>query len=77
MDRQQPDSLEHYEIRLRGILPPHWSRWFGEMTITYDGEGNTLLSGTVIDQAALHGLFDKARDLGLAILEVRRVPQVG
>jgi hypothetical protein len=47
------------------------------MSITYDGEGNTLLTGPVVDQAALHGLLDKARDLGLALLEVRRVPQVG
>jgi hypothetical protein len=47
------------------------------MSITYDGEGNTLLTGPVADQAALHGLLDKARDLGLALLEVRKVPRVG
>jgi hypothetical protein len=77
MSQQQSDPLGHYEIRLGGTLPPYWSRWFGDMFITYDGEGNTLLTGPVVDQAALHGLLDKARDLGLALLEVRRVPQVG
>ena len=77
MSQQQSDSLGHYQIRLRGSLPLYWSRWFGEMSITYDGEGNTLLTGPVVDQAALHGLLDKARDLGLALLEVRKVPRVG
>ncbi len=65
-----------YEIRLRGNLPPDWSRWFDNMTMTYDKEGNTVLSGPIVDQAALHSLLDKAQDLGLALLEVRRVPSV-
>lgn len=77
MNHQHCDPPGHYEIRLRGSLPQHWSGWFGGMTITYDGEGNTLLSGPIVDQAALHGLLDKARDLGLALLEVRKVPRVG
>jgi hypothetical protein len=76
--KEQPcDSPGHYEIRLRGTLPQYWSGWFGGMAITHDGEGNTLLTGPIVDQAALHGLLDKARDLGLALLEVRRVPRVG
>jgi hypothetical protein len=74
MDCTQSDPLAQYEIRLRGTLPPHWSCWFDGMTMTYDGEGNTLLSGPIVDQAALHGLLDKARDLGLVLLEFRRVP---
>lgn len=77
MNQPHSGSPGHYEIRLRGTLPPYWSRWFGDMTITHDGQGNTLLAGPVVDQAALHGLLDKVRDLGLALLEVRRVPQVG
>ena len=77
MNQQQSDSPGHYEIRLRGTLPLYWSRWFGDMTITHDGEGNTLLTGPIIDQAALHGLLDKARDLGLALLEVRKFPPLG
>jgi hypothetical protein len=73
MNRQQSDAPGHYEICLRGILPPYWAHWFGDMTIAYDAEGNTVLAGPVVDQAALHGLLDKARDLGLALLEVRCV----
>jgi hypothetical protein len=74
MNKQHLDLPGHYEIRLRGILPPLWSRWFDGMTITCDDEGNTLLSGPIVDQAALHGLLAKVRDLGLALLEVRRIP---
>ncbi len=77
MDRQLCDPLVQYEIRLRGTLPPDWSRWFDNMTMTYDKDGNTMLSGMIVDQAALHSLLDKARDLGLALLEVRRVPLEG
>jgi hypothetical protein len=77
MNQQQSESLGQYEIRLRGTLPPYWSSWFGDLAITYDGEGNTLLTGPVVDQAALHGLLDKARDLGLALLDVRRIPPAG
>jgi len=75
MNQRQSDTNGYYEIRLKGTLPPYWSRWFGDMTITHDGEGNTLLTGPVADQAALHGLLDKARDLGLSLLDVRRVPR--
>jgi len=78
MNQRHSDSPGHYEIRLGGTLPLYWSRWFGDdMTIADDGEGNTLLTGPVVDQAALHGLLDKARDLGLALLEVRKVPRTG
>ncbi len=77
MDPESDDALVQYEIRLRGSLPPDWSRWFDNMTMTYDAEGNTVLSGPVVDQAALHSLLDKARDLGLELLEVRRVTPEG
>ncbi len=77
MDQQQSDPRVKYEIRLKGALPPDWSHWFDNLTMTYDREGNTVLSGPIVDQAALHGLLDKARDLGLALLEVRRVPPTG
>jgi hypothetical protein len=77
MNQRHCDAPEHYEIRLRGILPPYWTHWFGDMTITHDGEGNTVLTGPIVDQAALHGLLDKARDLGLALLEVRSVSRPG
>jgi hypothetical protein len=68
-----PDSPVHYEIRLQGTLPRYWSHWFGGMTIRHDEDGNTLLAGPVVDQTALHGLLVKARDLGLTLLELRRV----
>jgi hypothetical protein len=77
MNQRRFDWPGHYEIRLRGTLPLYWSRWFGGMTITYDDEGNTLLTGPIVDQAALHGLLDKAENLGVALLEVRRVPRAG
>jgi hypothetical protein len=64
----------YYQIRVKGYLPDHWSDWFGEMTLTLDAEqGETILSGPVVDQAALHGLLNKIRDLGLVLLSVNRV----
>ena len=62
-----------YEIRLQGRLPSYRSSWFGGMAVTCDEEGNTLLTGPVADQAALYGLLDRARDLGLTLLAVRRL----
>ena len=54
-----------YEIRIAGHLSPQWADWFEGLTITLEEDGNTLLTGPVIDQAALHGLLKKVRDLGL------------
>ncbi len=62
---------QHYEIRLKGILPQHWSSWFDGMSITSGIDGNTLLTGSLVDQAALHGVLEKVRDLGIVLLEVR------
>ncbi len=73
MDPQQPEPISQYEIQLKGTLPADWSSAFENMSFAYDNEGNTLLSGHVVDQAALHSLLDKVRDLGLTLLEVRRV----
>jgi hypothetical protein len=63
----------YYEIRLKGQLNAHWADWFDGMTITLDNNGDTLLSGPVIDQAALHGLLKKVRDVGLTLLSVNSV----
>jgi hypothetical protein len=63
----------HYEIRIRGHLDDRWADWFDGMTITLEEDGNTLLSGRVIDQAALHGLLNKVRDLGLLLVSVNQV----
>lgn len=62
-----------YQIRLKGHLSPQWTEWFAELTITLEEDGNTLLTGTVIDQAALHGLLKKVRDLGIPLLSINSV----
>jgi hypothetical protein len=59
-----------YQIRVRGCLDEGWSNWFGGMAVTLDEHGDTLLTGPVEDQAALHGLLKKVRDLGLPLLSV-------
>ena len=62
-----------YQIRLKGHLGAGWPEWFGGVTITLQDNGDTLLTGPVVDQAALHGLLKKVRDLGLPLLSVLRV----
>jgi hypothetical protein len=59
-----------YQIRLKGHLGPQWSEWFGDLSITLEEDGVTLLAGPVADQAALHGLLKKVRDLGLPLLAI-------
>ena len=73
-------SLEHdadgslvYQIRIRGHLGRQWTEWFEGLTITLEDNGNTLLTGTVIDQAALYGYLRKVRDLGMPLLSVNSV----
>ena len=63
-----------YEIRVAGHLSPQWREWFEGLTIMLEEDGNTLLTGPVPDQAALHGLLKKVRDLGLSLLSVNQVP---
>ena len=62
----------HYEIRVRGVLGGGWSAWFDGLQVTSDERGQTTIAGPVPDQAALHGLLAKIRDLGLDLLAVRR-----
>jgi len=68
-------NTAYYEIRLKGQLNARWADWFDGMTITLDDNGDTLLSGPVVDQAALHGLLKKVRDVGLTLLSVNSVKQ--
>lgn len=62
-----------YQIRLKGQLEREWTDWFDGLTITLTEEGHTLLTGTVVDQAALYGLLKKVRDLGLPLLAVNAI----
>lgn len=64
---------ELYEIRIKGHLENRWANWFEGLTITALDNGETLLTGLVVDQAALHGLLRKVRDLGMPLLSVIRV----
>lgn len=59
-----------YQIRIKGHLGRQWTDWFGGLTITLEENGETLLTGSVIDQAALHGLLKKVRDIGMPLLSV-------
>jgi hypothetical protein len=59
-----------YRIRVRGHLRPEWSEWFGGMEIAHEANGDSVLSGPVPDQAALHGLLTKVRDLGLTLVSL-------
>lgn len=62
-----------YEIRLSGHLDQRWAEWFDGLTVTQEGDGTTLLRGPIVDQAALHGLLQRVRDLGLPLVSVTQV----
>lgn len=64
-----------YQIRVAGHVNPQWTGWFGGMSITLLAEGDTLLAGPVLDQAALYGLLRKVRNLGMPLLSVNRVEE--
>lgn len=61
-----------YEILINGVLASAWSAWFEGLQVTSNERGQTIIAGLIADQAALHGLLAKVRDLGLELLEVRR-----
>ena len=68
-----PSQPMVYQIRLKGHLGQQWLTWFEGLTLTLEANGESLLIGPVADQAALHGLLRKVRDLGLPLLEVTRL----
>ena len=64
-----------YRIRVQGQLGPEWSAWLGGLSLSWQEPDQTVLVGQVLDQAALHGLLNSIRDLGLPLLEVLRLPE--
>ncbi len=73
MNRPAPHPPGNYELRIDGHLDQHWSAWFGGLTLTHADDGTTTLRGQVTDQAGLHGLLTKVRDLGVTLLSVRTI----
>ena len=71
--KTDPNQPMIYQIRIKGQLDHKWIDWFGDVTIVPEENGDTLLTCPVIDQAALHGLLKKVRDLGMPLLSVNRV----
>lgn len=70
ISKPDPSQPVLYQIRLKGHLDIGWTDWFGGLTITLAEEGDTLLTGLVVDQAALYGLLRKVRDLGMPLVAV-------
>lgn len=67
------EKPRQYRIIVRGHLRPNWSEWFEHLTITHQPDGTTSLTGPVVDQAALYGLINKMRDMGLILLSVEAI----
>jgi hypothetical protein len=65
-------EARRYEIRLAGHLDPHWTTWFDGLALSHESDGTTVIRGAVADQAALHGLLQRVRDLGLPLVSVTR-----
>ena len=80
VNKQNPNTDPHqpliYQIRIQGHLGSEWTDWFGGLSIVLEGNGDTLLSGPVVDQAALYGLLRKIRDLGMPLISVNRLQKM-
>ncbi len=75
--KTDPGEPMIYQIRIEGHLGRQWSDWFEGLTLTLEDNGDTLLTGMVVDQSALHGLIKKVRDLGMPLIAVNRVSADG
>ena len=73
--KTDPSQQTVYQIRVKGHLGSQWQDWFGGLSVTLEDNGETLLTGPVVDQAALHGLLKKVRDLGMPLVSVVSVVQ--
>ena len=71
--KTDPNEPAIYQIRIKGHLGREWANWFEGLTIALEDNGDTLLTGLIVDQAALYGLLKKLRDLGMSLLSVNRV----
>jgi hypothetical protein len=71
--KRETDQPMVYQFKIKGHLNQQWMSWFEGLTITLEEDGNTLLSGTVIDQSSMHGVLKKIRDLGMPLLSVNSV----
>lgn len=71
--KNNPDQPVIYQIRIKGHLGPHWADVFEDLNIQLEDNGDTLLTGPVVDQSALHGLLKKVRDFGMSLVSVNQV----
>ena len=73
--KSNPDANQQtvYQFRIKGHLGPQWMGWFEGLTVTLEEDGNTLLSGPMIDQSAMHGVLKKIRDLGMPLLSMNPI----
>ena len=71
--RPESQAPTYYQLRIAGHLDEHWSAWFGEMSLSRQSDGTTTLHGPVVDQAELHGLITKVRDLGTTLISVEMI----
>ena len=67
------NAPSQYQIKIKGQLSTDWSDWFGGLTLSHDDSGNTILSGEVVDQSALHGLLKCIRDMGLELISINQM----
>jgi len=67
-------GIQQYEIRVKGRLGRHWTAWFDGLSLTDEGDGITVIRGQVVDQAALHGLLQKLRDVGIPLVSLTQLP---